>query len=302
MANIADKVNVRSNGSNGNNEGDRNSAVRKTVKAKTVQNTTENAIKASPKASATFFTKEIVTTDENVQAIVTKSILNITPETTLNELISLARNNAVEKPKVKPKFITLRQNYRCVASLKGEFFNLFVYDNGYAGYEAYGKTAAIDLDDIFTVNYPSSHYDASFDADSIKNSPWTYALITLGDERIDIQRNKDKAFDYVFENDDDYYCESDCGIKKLGKPALTAHIDDPETAYIKKESQREFNWALSKTRADMTEKQAEAFRLYYDEDMTQEEVGKILGISHQAVSCRIGGAEQKLRKNMEHFL
>ena len=202
MANIADKVNVRSNG---NNEGGRNSAVRKTAKAKTVQNTSENATKAStkaspkasPKASATLFTKEIVTTDENVQAIVTESILNITPETTLNELISLARNNAVEKPKVKPKFITLRQNYRCVASLKGEFFNLFVYDNGYAGYEAYGKTTTIDLDDIFTVNYPSSHYDASFDADSIKNSPWTYALITLGDERIDIQRNKDKAFDYV---------------------------------------------------------------------------------------------------------
>ena len=289
MANKADRVNVRSNGSNENNESGRDSTVRKTVKAKTVKNAIEKATKASPQASATLSTKKIVMMGKNVQAIIIESILDITSETVLNELISLARNNVVEKPKVKPKFITLRRNYRCVASLKGEFFNLFVYDNGYAGYEAYGKTAVIDLDDIFTVNYPSSHYDASFDADSIKNSPWTYALITLGDERIDIQRNKDKAFDYVFEGDgdDDYYCESDCGIKKLGRPVLTAHIDDPEASYIKQENQREFNWALSKTRADMTEKQAEAFRLYYDEDMTLDEVSETLGISYVSVYNRL---------------
>lgn len=97
-------------------------------------------------------------------------------------------------------------------------------------------------------------------------------------------------------------CGGIAGSQKINQPALAVHIDDPETAYIKKETKGEIRWALSKTRADMTEKQAEAFRLYYDEDMTQEEIGKTLGISQRSVSYRLDGMEQKLRKNMEQFL
>ena len=52
----------------------------------------------------------------------------------------------------------------------------------------------------------------------------------------------------------------------------------------------------------MTAKQAEAFRLYYDEDMTLEEIGKILGISSPAVLYRLEGVSKKLYKNMEQFL
>lgn len=301
MANIANRINVRSSGSNRNNEnaeGNRNDAVRKTVNVKPAR----NVIGKTAKASVNAPTKEIGTSGNNVQAIVTESTLNITPETTLNELISLARNNEVEKPKAKPKFITLRRNSRCVASLKGGVFNLFIYDNGYSGYEAYGRTTVIDLDEIFTVNYPSGHYDTCFEADALKNSPWTYALTTLGDEQIDIQRNKDKAFDYVCDGDDDYDCESGCEIEKLSKPALAAHIDDPETAYIKDETRKEIRWALSKTRADMTEKQAEAFRLYYEKNMNEEEIGKRLKISQRAVSYRLSWVKRKLQKNMERFL
>ena len=265
-------------------------------------------------------TVNVINAETRVVIDVIEPALNITVETTLNELIALARNNAVEKPETTPKFGTLRKKcrsgeYHCIASLKADaMFELYVYDCGYAGYESYGKTTVIDLDEIFTVMYPSNYYDTSLEASTIGNSPWGYALVILGDEQIDFQWNKEKAHDFVSEDDNgsisaDAYncgCAYDCGglsgSQKINQPALAAHIDDPETAYIKKETKAEIRWALSKTRADMTEKQAEAFRLYYDEDMTEDEIGKTLGISQQAVSYRLGGMEQKLRKNMKMFL
>ena len=89
--------------------------------------------------------------------------------------------------------------------------------------------------------------------------------------------------------------------QKINQTALAVHIDDPETLYIKKETKREIRWALSKTRADMTEKQTEAFRLYYDEDMILEEIDRTLGISAPAVLYRLDGVSKKLNKNMEQF-
>ena len=248
-------------------------------------------------------------------------ITGISENTPLNELIALARNNAVEKPKATPKLSILRKKCRCgechcVASLKGAMLDLRVYDCGYAGYESYGRTTVIDLDEIFTVMYPSNFYETSLEASAIGNSPWGYALVILGDEQIDFQQNKEKAHDFVSEDDNgsvsaDAYdlgcgCAYDCGgiagNEKINQPALAVHIDDPETAYIRKETKREIRWALSKTRKDMTEKQAEAFRLYYDEDMTLEEIGKTIGISYISVYNRLEGASRKLRKNMERFL
>lgn len=246
----------------------------------------------------------------SVISVISEASTWISDKTTLNKLIACARNSAVEKPKRVPKFSALRKNYRCVASLKGETFELYVYDCGYAGYESYGRTTVIDLDEISSVTYHSNYYDASFEASDLRNSPWGYALVILGDEQIELQRNKEKAHDFVFDDDSDgvsdYGCACNCGgesrSKKINQPAFAVHIDDPETAYIKKETQREIRWALSKTRADMTEKQAEAFGLYYDEDMTMDEVGETLGISSPAVLYRLNGAMKKLRKNMGRFL
>ena len=292
--------------------------------AATRTNTTAKAeAKTRAKASAkTHFAPAATAATSSNPTVAVSSFIGITgisENTPLNELIALARNNAVEKPKATPKLSILRKKCRCgechcVASLKGEMLDLRVYDCGYAGYESYGRTTVIDLDEIFTVMYPSNFYETSLEASAIGNSPWRYALVILGDEQIEFQQNKEKAHDFVSEDDNgsvsadayDLGCACDCGglsgNKKINQPALAVHIDDPETAYIKKETKGEIRWALSKTRADMTEKQAEAFRLYYDEDMTEDEIGKALRISHQAVSYRLDGAEKKLRRNMEKFL
>ena len=246
----------------------------------------------------------------NVTEVVIEPALNITPETTLNELISLARNNAIEKPETTPKFSTLRKNANCVASYRSDDHrsSLFVYDNGFAAYETDGRTTAIDLDEISSVKYVTAYDDLSmersdFDREWLRNLPWASALALLGEDQVTHNLFEGKAHELIGEGD---YNENEAEdeIKKSNKPnnpIFTAHIDDPETAYIRKETRSEIKRALSKARAQMTVKQAEAFALYYNQDMTEEKIGKILGIAQRTVSHRLSGAKQKLHKCMDAF-
>ena len=90
---------------------------------------------------------------------------------------------------------------------------------GYAGYKSYGRTTVIDLDGIFTAIYLSNYYDVSLEAYAIGNSPWSYALVILGDEQIEFQQNKEKTHDFVLEDDNggvnadtyDLGCACECG-------------------------------------------------------------------------------------------
>ena len=141
-----------------------------------------------------FNTKAIKTTTTTATAATV--ITAITAKTTLNELISLARNNAIEKPETTPKFSTLRKNANCVASYRSDDHrsSLFVYDNGFAAYETDGRTTAIDLDEISSVKYVTAYDDLSmersdFDREWLGNLPWAFALALLGEEQVSSRSN-----------------------------------------------------------------------------------------------------------------
>lgn len=53
--------------------------------------------------------------------------------------------------------------------------------------------------------------------------------------------------------------------------------------------------------AKLTKKQAEVVRLYYYNQMTQEEVSKVLGISQQAVLDHLNKIKDKLTKVIERW-
>lgn len=53
--------------------------------------------------------------------------------------------------------------------------------------------------------------------------------------------------------------------------------------------------------AKLTKKQAEVVRLYYYNQMTQEEVSKVLGISQQAVLDHLNKIKDKLAKVVERW-
>ena len=65
--------------------------------------------------------------------------------------------------------------------------------------------------------------------------------------------------------------------------------EDPETIYIRKETREE---AL----AAMTDKQRQAFFLYYEEGYRQREIAEMLGIGQRSVSDRLNGALKQAKK------
>lgn len=268
-----------------------------------------NAIKTTTTITATAAATKnaiAVTATAANSAVATATATVITDETTLNELIRIARNNTVAKPKATPKITQLRKNANCVISIERQDvrFSLSVYDNGYAAYETDGRRTVIDLDEIsgvkYRTNYGHLEFERSdFDREWLGKLPWASALVLLGEEQVSQNIFEDKAHDYVGEGDHD---ENEDETKKPNNPAFAAHIDDPETAYIRRETRNEIKRALSKARSQMTEEQAEAFILYYNQDMTLKEIGTTLNISSPAVLFRLNGAKRKLRKNMERFL
>ena len=73
-----------------------------------------------------------------------------------------------------------------------------------------------------------------------------------------------------------------------------AHFDSPEESYLRKEAAEERRKAL-------TEKQREAYVLYYEEGLTLEEIAEKLGVSLQAVDERLRYAKKKFATNPENF-
>ena len=211
---------------------------------------------------------------------------------TLGELIRSTRNGRVVRThKERMQATSLSKKFQCITKFVRENFRISVYENGFAVYESENRRTVIDLDNISGLTYYfNTDTKNEFNLMFLESLSWVQALTLLGEEQISQNIFRDKAQEALSEDEDK---------KEL---TISGHIDGPETAYIKKETRREIRVALRKARAQMTEKQAEAFMLYYDQDMSEEEIGEILRISHQAVACRIRGATRKLRGNMKRFL
>ena len=210
---------------------------------------------------------------------------------TLGELIRSTRNGRVVRThKERMQATSLSKKFQCITKFVRENFRISVYENGFAVYESENRRTVIDLDNISGLTYYfNTDTKNEFNLMYLESLSWVQALTLLGEEQISQNIFRDKAQEVSDEGE-------------ANKPTFFGHIDDPEIAYVKKETKHEIHVALRKARAQMTEKQAEAFMLYYDQDMSEEEIGEILRISHQAVACRIRGATRKLRGNMKRFL
>ena len=75
-------------------------------------------------------------------------------------------------------------------------------------------------------------------------------------------------------------------VKEYNRSVHGQSIEDMAFAKMEKEEMLE----------RLTDKQREAYALYYDEGYTMEEIGGMLGISRDAVKDRLHSAVQKTRK------
>lgn len=183
-----------------------------------------------------------------------------------------------------------------------------IYPSGYAVYENESGRTVMWVPDCTTFTY---YFDRLTDAEKIyqdqkdtlpegmlEELPWEMALTLIGDHRIEmnsLNRAGSRTSRADFQNQDDGDKDSDVedAIEESFRKEFIwrgDHIgENPETIYIRNETREE---AL----ADMTDKQREAFLLYYEEGYRQKEIAEMLGVSHQAVCKLLNKALQRVKR------
>ena len=205
-----------------------------------------------------------------------------------------------KKERRRPGAAKLWNNYHRVAAFPvGENGKLDVYTNGYAVYDNGDRRTVVWVPDCGSTTYyfgplrdnEREYLNQKSDVgeDVLGPEPWYVALTIAGEDSI--ERNlihpKSKASASASEVEDD-------DIKADYSWRCGGHIETPEEALIRKENERERREAL-------TEKQREAYVMYYEEGLNQYEIAEKLGISQQSVRERLNGALKKLDDFEKYF-
>ena len=227
----------------------------------------------------------------------------ITENTTLGELITILGD--VSKAEKTPTSKALRET---AGDPIAESDGIRVYANGYGIYDNGSGRTVVWIPSCVSFTYRFDPMKESEKGGEIKETidlpegflesqPWEIALTLIGDHRIEtlsMQRKADRRQNKTLIRGDNE--EGDAMEERVDSLAkeYTWREDrigeDPETIYIRKETRQEMLDSMS-------EKQREAFILYYYYGYTQQEIGEMLCISRDSVNDRLEGALKKVKKS-----
>jgi RNA polymerase sigma factor (sigma-70 family) len=175
-----------------------------------------------------------------------------------------------------------------------------VFANAYAVYDNGNRKCVVWVPDCGNATYyfgPLKDKEKEYldqkkelSEDDLGPLPWYNALVIAGEDRIEYNMAHPKSKGSASDTEDPAEWES----KENYRWSCAVHIDGPEEAYLKKEAAEERRKALS-------EKQREAYVMYYEENLTVEEIAEKLGITPAAVSYRLRDARSRFEKNVEKF-
>ena len=207
-----------------------------------------------------------------------------------------AKDNALEKADRRPGPAYLRKYEPMVAKIEfsdGGFCEVFA--NAYAVYDNGNRKCVVWVADCGSAIYyfgPLKEKEKEYldqkkelGEDELGPLPWYNALVIAGEDRIEYNMTHPKSKGSASDTENPEEWEN----KENYRWSCGAHIDGPEEAYLKKEAAEERRQALS-------EKQREAYVLYYEENYSQEEIAEKMGIAQQNVSKYLGNAIKKIKK------
>ena len=208
---------------------------------------------------------------------------------------------ALEKASRRPGPVQLRTYIPMIARIKiGPDGVCEVFSNGYAIYDNGNRKTVVWVPDCGSTTYyfgalkdKEKEYLKQKDEvgeDILGPAPWYNAVLIAGEDSIQYNMDHPKSKGTASDSEDPEEWEK----KGNYRWACGAHFESPEEAYLKKEAAEERRKAL-------TEKQKEAYDLYYEKGYTMEEIGNALGISQKAVDYRLQGAVKKFGKDREKF-
>ncbi len=188
----------------------------------------------------------------------------------------------------RPGAIQLRTKVPRVAAIEiGANGICEVFNNGYAVYDNGNRKVVIWVPDCGTAKYYFVTETDEITLDVMGEFPWYNAVLIAGEDRI--QYNMDHPKSQASASDADFD-----DAPPAASWAGATRFPNPEQAYLEKEAAEERRKAL-------TEKQREAYELYYEQGYTQREIANDLGISHNAISARLNYVNNTFKDNPQKF-
>ena len=230
------------------------------------------------------------------------------------------KDNELVKAKRCPGSEQLRSGHTLIAQITVGEATCEVYENGYAVFDNGDRKTVVwvpDCPKAARYYYPATYdekckeelrlrgedYEDDPDCCIVKGTEpeedklneeqlaemtWYLAVVIAGENRI--EQNLEHPISSGSRSDR-YHDDLD----STGRYSWScgARFQNPEEAVLYKEEQAE-------RCADLTEKQQEVYRYYYEEEYTQEEIADMLGISHQAVCERLESVRKKIAEYYEN--
>ena len=203
-------------------------------------------------------------------------------------------------PKRRPGASQLRQGYPRVAMIEiGKNARLEVFNNGYAVYDNGNRRVVLWAPDCGSATYyftglrdNEKEYlsqKEEIGMDVLGDLPWYHALMIAGENRIEYNMDHPKSKGNTSEFD-----VGDDDAVPATHWAGACRFDTPEEAYLKKEAAEERKKAL-------TDKQKMTYEMYFEWELTMEEIAKADNVSIGTVQDRLYYIKQKLGKDKEKF-
>ena len=242
--------------------------------------------------------------------------LTITESTTLGELLKLL--NLGEKPCETPTPKKLRENAGKPVALypMSDLTNLtsytnigcIVYSNGFAVYDNGSGRTVLWLPDCTSFTYVFTRpkaaeegklpYKEQISDETLESLSWFTAVMLIGDHRVEsnlMNRKSSRKGSRAYDVDD---CGDKCG--RIEAAIEDLYMDkffwaegrfgeNPLDALIREERYNEMLEVL-------TDKQREAFLLYYKEGYTQQQIADMLGCVVSMVNKHLSVSLKKLNK------
>lgn len=219
----------------------------------------------------------------------TTALIPLNEKMTLRELLTMiSPTTGVSIPTAK----ALRTSGDPIAIYAANNFTISVYPSGFALAVSYKRTTVVRVDECTDYSYDTLHEalanckksatPSHIGFEVFLDAAWPVRVTMTAEEQLE-RNNNGAAWSKICLHPD-----VAADVKEYNRCVHGQSIEDMAFAKMEKEEILE----------RLTDKQREAYVLYYDEGYTMEEIGGMLEISRDAVKDRLHGAVQKTRKYM----
>lgn len=207
----------------------------------------------------------------------------------------------LKKAKRRPGAIQLRTEVARIAVKEiGADGRCEVFANGYGIYDNGDRKTVVWVPDCGSITYrftklreSEKQYQsekATVGRDTLGPEPWYIAVMLRGEDSIEFNLDHPRSVGTMSDSGE----KEDYEVEPASHWAAGCHFDNPEEAYIRKEAEEE-------RRAALTAFQLQAYDLYYNQNYTEEQTARLLGVSRRAIRERLSKAKRKLEAEPQKY-